>query len=382
MPSQRWGSSPRTSKAQMQGFSLMEMMIALALATALALTMGSMVRPWLEMRNSLETESRLASMGSALASMYELAAFSMETPPPAFAGEPGWMALGSREGHIISGFVTGSPLPLAGDSERLQAFTYLAGGALADQLPVPCNTSLTQAFWRQQGSLLGMGVDKTARDGSGAAFCLAVGPERTSAHGSINLVYRQLYVLTPGKNGKWESGSVVDPVSGGLQLQGDDRGVVVSGLPIQLRKFQITQDRVSRIARLYERYFAMRYLSSNTRDLLRNYFIDPDGVVGPAVLGAAYASGDYETLRADQHLQPLGVVGQDALNAWEIPTHDLGIGMSNAIYVGNQVDGIAVTQDEQDIRVPAAGAAPPYSALIFTFLPGMQTYGVHAFGRY
>lgn len=359
-------------KKKAHGFTLLEMLIALVLLTMMTLTIASMVRPWMELRNRLETESRLAAMGKALEDMYELAAFTMDTPPSGGAGPDGWMALGGKSGNIVYGYAgTGG----------VAAFSFFAGGDLLGNVQPVCDTVRTRTFWAEHSAMLGMGIEKTLRDGSGATFCFLVGPERAADAGGLTLPYRQLYVIAAGKNGVWNPGSRIDPVTGGLDLRGDDMGTVVSGLSIHMKKLETTQDRVQRIARLYEKYFSMRYLSSNIRDVVKNYFTDPDGVVPEALIDGPLASGNYEELRTDVTLAPLGVVGTDALNAWEPYPAELNGGISNAIYMANESDGSGGT-GSTEVRTPKTGAQPPYMAKVFTFIPGMQVYGVHAYGRY
>lgn len=355
-----------------RGFTLLEMLIALALLTAITLGIASMVRPWLELRNKLETEVRLSVIGRALTSMYELAAFTMDTPPPGSPATDGWMAFGRQDGSITYGY--------AGDPS-LAAFRFFAGGNLLGAMPPTCNADAAQAFWRAHSEALGMGVEKTGRDGHGATFCYIVGPERTVTKAGTTLPYRQLYVLSAGKNGQWEPGSMIDNDTGGLALSGDDVGIAVSGLPIQLSKFEVTRARLERAAGLYEKYFSMRYLSSNIRDVVKNYFTDPDGVVPAVSIDNALLTGNYEYLRAELTMQPLGVVGQDAVSAWEPYPAAIGAGRSNAIYMANEADGPG-TPGASEVRTPNTGATPPYMAALFVFTPGFNPYGLHAYGRY
>jgi hypothetical protein len=179
-------------------------------------------------------------------------------------------------------------------------------------------------------------------------------------------------------------------------------------LDLQQKKFLATQQRLQNAASVYERYFSMRYLATNTREVMNNYFVDGGGPVGEFVLGDALLTKDFFKLRVSADdcpgkpgvacsLNTLGIVGVNAESAWENypATAIAGVSFSRTLYMANQVDHNIATSDESQIRVPipfpgdtASLNSPPFTALVFVFLPGPmdsgipRLYGISAYGRY
>lgn len=393
-----------------KGFTLAEILIALILLTAISLVMLDISRPWFNLKAEMDTSTRLGAIESALLSLYEPAAFTMETPPDPASTDKSWMALAGNRGNFFYGYLSEEASPTLGPIAG--AFTYVSGKSLLTEiLPDKCNTAQTLEFWKGMPGALSIRVDHALRDGHGQPICLLLGEPRYLTMSGVRVYYHQLYAVSAGRNGKFEATSKIDPVTGALALAGDDRGVTISGLELQQRKFIETQQRLQTAAAIYERYFTMRYLSTNTREVVYNYFTDKAGPVREFVLGDALLDKRFNRLRVttegstDQcgagtppcSLDVLGVVGVTAESPWEsYPAIGLaGVEFDRSLYMANAVDHNAATTDEKQIRVPQpfptdpnSYQAPPYTALIFTFIPGPfdgeipRYYGVNAYGRY
>lgn len=402
-------SSHSRIKSQ-RGFTLAEILIALILLTAITMLMLNISKPWFNLKAEMDTSSRLGAIESALLSLYEPAAFTMETPTD--SGDDGsWMALASPSAAGVNGKLYYGNLT-AGDATLgplKNAFTYTRGQEdLSAVLPQGCRTEGTLAFWRQLPGSLSLRPDTVIRDGHGAPICLLLGPQRFIVNGGMRIYYHQMYAVTAGNNGRFDVGSKISAATGALSLSGDDRGIVISGLDLQQKKFLATQQRLQNAASVYERYFSMRYLATNTREVMTNYFVDGGGPVGEFVLGDALLTKDFFKLRVSADdcpgkpgvacsLNTLGIVGVNAESAWENypATAIAGVSFSRTLYMANQVDHNVATSDESQIRVPipfpgdtASLNSPPFTALVFVFLPGPmdsgipRLYGISAYGRY
>lgn len=398
------------SLKKQRGFTLAEILIALILLTAITMLMLDISKPWFNLKADMDTSARLGAIETALLSLYEPAAFTMETP--ALNSDDGsWMALASASsisgktyfGSLLAGDTTLGPLK--------DAFTYTQGKEdLKEILPNSCRTENTKAFWQQMSSSLNLRPEAVLRDGNGSPICLLLGPQRFIVNGGIRIYYHQMYAVSAGRNGRFDQGSKISSATGALSLSGDDRGVVISGLDLQQKKFLVTQQRLLNAVSVYERYFSMRYLATNTREVMKNYFADPDGPIGEFVLGDALLTKDFDGLKVTYQsctgrpgvacsLNALGIIGVNSETPWEnYPGTVLaGVNFSRSLYMANGVDHNPSTAspDESQIRVPipfpgdtASMNSPPFTALVFAFLPGPmdngfpRLYGISAYGRY
>lgn len=396
-------------KAQ-KGFTLAEILIALVLLTAITMLMLNISKPWFNLKAEMDTSTRLGAIESALLSLYEPAAFTMETPIDS-NDDGSWMALASPSAAGVNGKIFFGNLT-AGDATLgplKGVFTYTKGQEkLTSILPAGCRVEPTLAFWRMLPGSLSLRPDTVVRDGHGSPICLLLGERRFIVNGGMRVYYHQLYAVSAGKNGRFDTDSMISAATGALSLSGDDRGVVISGLDLQQKKFLVTQQRLQNAVSVYERYFSMRYLATNTREVMNNYFVDAGGPVGTFTLGDSLLTKDFYRLRVSADdcpatasaacsLNALGIVGVNAETAWEnYPATALaGVSFSRTLYMANAVDHNSATLDETQIRVPdpfpgnaAALNSPPFTALVFAFLPGPmdsgvpRLYGVSAYGRY
>lgn len=403
-----------TLSKKQSGFTLAEALITLILLGAITLMMLDVIKPWFALKAEMETSARMASIDVGLQTLYEPAAFTMETPPGPTPVDESWMALAApRGGRTFYGYLKAGSPELGPVKD---AFVFTDGRELlTDILPNKCNTDNLKEFWKSVAGAVSLRPEKLLRDGHGSPICLILGKQRYVLQGGVPVYYHQLYAVSAGKNGRFDAESKIEDSTGALMLAGDDRGVSVSGLDLQLKKFNVTQERLQNAASIYERYFSMRYLSTNTREVLRNYFVDPDGPISEFKLGPVLVSKNMASLkvaggnlagctatttafgRPPCSLGGLGVVGTAAESAWE-NYHAVafaGVTFDNSVYMANGVDGDPATPDEGEIRVPnpfpsnpAAQNNPPYTALVFTFIPGPfdgdlpRVYRVNAYGRY
>lgn len=393
-----------------RGFTLAEILISLILLTGLTLLMLNISKPWFNIKAEMDTSARLGAIETALLSLYEPAAFTMETPASS-TDDGSWMALASPSSAGVNGKQYYGNLT-AGDATLgpLQGvFTYTQGQEdLSTILANGCSTESNLKFWKALPGALSMRPETVLRDGNGSPICLVLGQPRFIVSGGMRVYYHQLYAVSAGRNGHFDSGSKISSATGALTLSGDDKGIVISGLDLQQKKFLTAQQRLQNAVSVYERYFSMRYLATNTREIMTDYFMDPGGPIGEFVLGDSMLSKDFFKLRvgADDcvanpgtacSLNALGIVGVNAESPWEnYPATVLaGVSFSHTLYMANSVDHNSATPDETQIRVPIPFPgdtttlnSPPFTALVFVFLPGPmdsgfpRLYGMSAYGRY
>lgn len=293
-----------------RGFTLIEALVAIAVITLISMVVMGALAPWMQFRQSIDTERKMQDIKQAIVAYYENNAMAVE----------------AQADGTFAGF-TSSAVDADGSCEpQSDAFSDL-GGVLSES--------------PQQVSL----------DGYRSSWCVFISPAMSQVRDGSILWYRNIAVVSPGLEGKLNEGTSMDE-AGQLILKGDDLGILVSGLEIQQRKLRETMRRLNRIAATYETYFTARYLTFADRDISRYYFSsqwDASGQV-PSTQGL------WGT--ATSTLGALGVSNADSVSAWEL---------NNEIQVGNynEVSGV------QQVRSPATTGTGvlPYTALLRARIP-------------
>lgn len=330
------------AKLQRQaGFTLVEILITLALVTMLSVIALNVLAPWLTFKQSLDTDRKLQDMRQALQLAYSANAMGAEE-------NPGRVLLGLNHDVAVAGSACGGA---DGDSNL---------SALAT---APLSTYLTEAG------------RAAARDGTANSLCFFISPQLTRDVEGVRIYFHMLAVVSTGQNGVLDAGTAFDPVTGQLTFAdgSDDRGVVVNGFAVQYAKYRDTLERMNRLSSLYESYFTTRFLNTADRDVSRNYFYsngpggDPGGSIG-ATSAWTPTQVAFGTV--------LGVSPADAASAFETtPT------ASNSIEVGNNQESVTAGGNTTIVRSPATlgtGSTPPYTALLRARLPGAGNYLVRA----
>lgn len=302
-----------------RGFTLLEVLVTLAIMSLLAVvTLGSLT-PWLDVRQSFETERKLNETREALRSYYAENALAVEAVATATFGP-------------------------------FQASIADSAGQCAPQ---------ATAFGALSGILSEVGA-RAALDGYNNAFCVLTGPQRSKAVDGFKIFYRTIAIVSVGSNSRLEAGTALNATSDTLALAGDDKGIVVNTYDLAYAKYLETASRMQKVASMYETYFTSRYLQASDRDVSRDYFSSLyDG-------GGAVASTGGSWAPVATALAGIGVTADLAVSAWQSTP-----AQSNRIEVGNfneQVAGVTV-------RSPAAptGASLPYTAVLRTRMPSPDT---------
>lgn len=319
------------------GFTLVEILVALALVTGLTLMMFHAVAPWMNLRQKIETERRLEQVQNALATAYRVNAMQVE-------GQAGAVLRLTHAGttrDVLPSILTGEPGGQQCEPNELVA------EALAPYVTDDANRSFT--------------------DGAKMPLCLFISTRTSQVREGVVLYYHVAAIVAVGSDGVLgATTSLSDDGVLKIDPNSDDIGVVVNGFTIQYDLYQETRRRIERVADIYGAYFTARYLGNPARDYSIDYFVASDAETYYDV--AAAGSGPQPTgsmwVPVSTALASLGLGPDEHMSAYE---------SSNEIEVANQALDPSLVIGGVQVQEPAtkAGLAlPPYTALLRTRLPG------------
>lgn len=217
-----------------QGFTLLEMMVAIMVAGLLIMSLSQALAPALAFYGKQDTESRLRDLRVALEQAYKDDAQLIDaTANPVFT---------TRNGVI---------LPVVPD----------ANGR--------CDTSI-EAF-DPIARYLPMSAAASARDGFGQGVCILISPRATWMHEGVEFQYHAIAIISAGYDGAIDVGSNLSD-EGVLVLGGDDKGFVVDGRSIVGGQIDHAKKQLEKAASSLSSYFFTRYQSNPSRDMGVYYF--------------------------------------------------------------------------------------------------------------
>jgi len=311
------------NKNKQKGFTLLEILIAMALLTVISIVMIGSLGPWLSFKQKLDTDRKLQDIKAALILAYGANAMTAESS----AGP---------QLQLVTGTVSQTPI----------------NGSV-------CVTDV--ATWQALATYLPEGPTVTQVDGYSAPWCVLITPQLQATLNGVTVYYHNIALVSMGREGKLDSATTLNPTTGALTLGGDNTGILVNGYSVQADKLTITVARMDKLASPYGIYFTSRYLGNPNRDIMVDYFAtsNPGGSWDTSgtglVLGTQTGSEPASTI-----LAPLGVSTLDGTSAYEV---------NNVIQVSNfSCEPITATCPQTSNN----GGSPPYSALLFTALPGPQ----------
>lgn len=301
------------SHSPQRGFSLIEIVAAMALMSIISLVLIGALGPWMNFKQKLDTDRRMQDLKNGITAVYESNAMAIEEAP--------------------SG-----------------TFGLFVNNGCADQ----------QAAYAEYPNRFSESADQISRDGYGTPWCLVVGGSLSMVKDGVTLWYRNISFISLGPNGVLDPGSYGNG-DGSFVVAGDDRGFTVSGREIQVAKLKETLRRLSRVGQMYETYFTTRYLGNVNRDLTVHFFsnaYDSGGLV--ASTGGAWRS-------AQTYLAPIGVNSTDSTTPWEY-NNLIEVANLNESYGGSTVrspatSGMGVLPYTALLRarVPSPASAPSYA---------------------
>lgn len=308
--------SPAFRRTQ-SGFTLIEILVALAILTIISVVLLSSLAPWMDFKHELDTQDKLNDIQQGLVAYYEANAFAIDSNP----------------GSVLGGFTTNAPAggPNAYCSTELPAF------------------STASSYFSNSAQYLSV-------DGYKQNWCVFVSPPLSATVDGIILWYHNIAFVSAGKNGHLDAGTSMDS-SGVLHTSGDDVGVLISGYPIEQAKMTATLSRMHEINQAYSTYFTSRYLAYADRDVTRDYFSSKwdTSSAGASLVGDTAGNwADASTLLQS----PLGLGPSDTVSDWEA---------NNSIQVGNDTE----SQGSVQVRSPdtTGSGSLPYTALLRAQVP-------------
>lgn len=310
-----------TTKPRQQGFTLLEILIALVLLTVISVVLVGSLGPWLSFKQKLDTERKLNDLKTAFTLAYDANAMTAE-------GESG-------------------------------ALLKLATGTVAPTTQGGTQCVADPASWQALANFLPDGPQSSQLDGYGAPWCVLINPQQQTVINGAPVYFHTVAIVSTGRSGRLDPTTRLDPETGALTLGGDNMGVLVSGYAVQKTKLEQTQARLDKLASLYETYFTAQYLGNPARDIMVDYFATSNPTGAWDNSGAGTVGGTQGQLEVPA-LTLLGSVG-----AGEVETTS-AYETANQIYLANFNECIQGTC----VRSSADGLAPPYTALLYAPLPG------------
>lgn len=233
-------------KHRNRGFTLLEVLIAMALVAVLSALILSSLAPWIAFRQKMETQTRMVDLAQGLKATFDNNAFRI--------------AVGNDAETFEYRAANGTYA------------TFAKNGDLAAESRCDETASLSG-----MSGFLTQPPDEAQFDGFRNVFCFAVSqPLVEQVDSDVPLYYRVVAVISPGRNGQIDEGTEFNATTGVLQLGGDDLGETISSLPFTRQKYRDTVARLDRVAQAFEQHFTVSYLANAARDLSVYYF-DPEG---------------------------------------------------------------------------------------------------------
>lgn len=308
------------------GFTLVEIAIALGIIAALMAIMGPQISFTTRHMQKTETENRLAAVKDALETAYRENAKTVD----------------DNSGNVLA----------------LGSSTLVNGWA-------------TAAMFQQVASYAGKSAAELALDGFRQPFRVFVSNQLSKPWNGVNVRYHVVAIVSMGADADSAArrtlspGTTFNPNTGALILGGDDKGIVVDGYAIQVDLAKKSYDKLQKIADLYANYFQTQYLASIDRDIAVDYF-----------------AKDGANARWDQTSGIFATSGGTVLAANLAGT----LGLALADYTDAYGQVIQVDNASAQVRNPNNPDGnmnlPPYTAAVYTTLPGGDVLRVSVSGAY
>lgn len=323
-------SNRRAKRHAERGFTLTEIMIAIAVLGLLLIPIMNMAEGALRWSTRLETENRLKDLKAAITKSYT---------------EDLKLAEGS----------TGQVLALSGGTiSQVLPADYGANGSRV------CNsngnTFLPLARW------LSASPSKAYLDGSGLPLCVLITPQLTTTINNVPVKYHVIAIVAAGRDGYVDPGTTLNSTTGVLTLAADDRGVVIDGKSLATDKYNVTIARMQAIVGALNTYFTNRFMGNPTRNTALDYFT-----------AASDASGQIpDTGGAAKGMDTLGITTALGLSATDITD-----GYGQYFLLDNSSSAVRSPSNPS-----ANNQSPPFTAQVSTTLPGGTPLSMSAIGSY
>ncbi len=310
----------RSIQGRQRGFSLPEMMVAIALAALFIATTTQALSPALAFFGKQETAAKLADLRLALESAYKEDARLVDADPAAV--------------FTVAG---GTILPVTPDANGRCASTATTFTAIARYLPSAAAVS--------------------AVDGWGQGMCVYITTRQSWTSNGLTFPYHTIAVVSPGYDGAIDATTALS-AAGALTLGGDDKGILLDGRKLVGSLVEIATEQINRASTALASYFVTRYQSNSSRDMGVDYFARTNRAGGVSAefdsAGSMPSTGGAAVPITNNGAHTvLGLAVADVTDPW-----------GGTLQLDNSSDAVRNPQNSN-----AALRSPGYTARISTTLP-------------
>lgn len=320
----------RVARHAERGFTLLEILIAVAVLGALLIPIMNLAEGALRWTTRLETENQLKDLKAGITKAYT---------------EDLKLAEGST-GQVLT----------------------LSGGTISQVLPADYGGNGSRVCSSNSNTFVPIGrwlagsPSKAYLDGSGLPLCVFITPQLTTTINNVAVKYHVIAVVAAGRDGYVNPGTSLSNTTGVLTLASDDRGIVIDGKQLASDRFNLTLTRMQAIVGALNTYFFNRFMGNASRSIALDYFTAASDTTGLIPDTGGTAKG----------MDTLGIT-----SALGLSTTDITDGYGQYFTLDNSSSAV---------RSPSNANAnlqtPPFTAQVSTTLPGGTTLSMSAIGSY
>lgn len=320
-------------KHRASGFSLLEIMVAIAIMGVLTFAVVPQMRFLADLQSEHDTKTRLTELITGMRAAYKVNIATID----------------GDELAVINFGARGNTNPST---------------ATADQR---CNS--TTADYSPWSEFTGQAAGVLARDGYGAPFCIFINARSSMLIDGVTVYYHSIAFVSGGRNNVLDAGTALDG-QGNLALAGDDIGMLFDGRKLATERYNTTVENMRRVVSAYEQYFASRFASDPSKSTSINYFACGDNTTCPpgAPVPRWDSGGSMPTtcggsipLYSTTGISPHAVLG--------LSRSDVTDGFGTVMKVDNCTDNVRSPNHSGTDNMKI----PPYTAAVTTTIPGGQT---------
>lgn len=254
-------------KKHYSGFTLIEILIAMALITFLTLFALDSLTPWLAFKQRLETDKKLRELQDVFQTIYKDNAFVIDS------------------NQDLTGKLT---IVLPGDNRTTDFIgnMSIAGDRLYCQATNQAGIDISVNEFDKLHPYFLEGVEDKFTDGFKNVLCVGVTPRLPAAGNTGNtfngltIYYHNIILVSLGKAGAEALGAgglvpaQYDSTSGSI-IPNEGSGLIVkviSGYSVERSLFEKTASNLTKVGDAYEAYFKERFLANIRRDSTVDYF--------------------------------------------------------------------------------------------------------------
>lgn len=330
------------SRAKQDGYTLLEVVVALVLVTGLYAIAAESFGPALAFRAEIATKDRLDDLHQALYTAYKANALTV-------------------------------------DANTGKTLDFGALGTMSEALPHPTSQRCTSTaatvlpIARFSKSSAGEGFI----DGYGTPLCVFITPQLTLDISGVSVLYHSVAFISSGKNGVIDSGTKLDDVTGNMTLGGDDIGILMDGQRFAEDRYKTSLDAVKKAADAYQAYFSVRYQSDPARSISVDYFSCGAETCPPTSANSLWDAGNGMPVTCSAPIAMFQETGISPSAVLGLSKSDVTDGYGNILTLDNC--GATVRSPG---NATAAMRAPPYTAVITATLPGGAKLSQTAVGQF